>query len=87
MKKFITKTIFLLIPIIICAICMELLLRQLPNDYKYKKEYLDAHANKIETLILGSSHSFFDLDPTYFSNITFNAGEVSQTLNYDFEIF
>lgn len=87
MKKFIFKTIFILLPILLGAICMELLLRHLPNDYKYKRDYLNAHSNEINTLILGSSHSFFDLDPTYFSGNTFNAGEVSQSLNFDFEIF
>ncbi len=87
MKKFILKSIFIFLPILLGAICMELLLRYLPNDYKYKNSYLNAHSSEIETLILGSSHSYFDLNPRYFSSMTFNAGEVSQTLNFDFEIF
>jgi len=66
---------------------MEPLLRRIPNNYKYKKEYLDNNAGKIETLILGSSHSFFGINPEYFSTNTFNACYVSQTLNYDYKIF
>ncbi|MEA4841331.1 MAG: hypothetical protein VB110_10050 [Bacteroidales bacterium] len=86
MRKFIFKTVLLLIPILLTAICMEILLRRIPNDYKYKRDYLDAHSNEIETLILGSSHSFYGIDPNYFSSKTFNASHISQSLDYDFRI-
>lgn len=65
---------------------MEFLLRNVPNDYLYKKEYMDLHSAEIETLILGSSHSFYGLNPAYFSSKTFNASHISQSLNYDFAI-
>lgn len=87
MRKFIIKTAFFLLPIFVLALSMEILLRNIPNDYSYKKEYLDKHSNEIETLILGSSHSFRGLNPNFFSKIAFNAAYVSQSLNYDYEIF
>jgi hypothetical protein len=65
---------------------MEYLLRQIPNDYSFKKEYLDKHANDIQTLVLGASHGYFGINPVYFSTNTFNACHVSQSLNYDLEI-
>ncbi|MDB4710838.1 hypothetical protein OAF16_03815 [Flavobacteriales bacterium] len=65
---------------------MELLLRNIPNDYEFKKEYLDKNASEIETMILGSSHSFYGFNPVYFTTKTFNASHISQSLNYDFEI-
>lgn len=65
---------------------MEILLRNTPNDYLFKKQYLDKHSSEIETLILGSSHSFYGINPEYFSSNTFNASHISQSLNYDFEI-
>lgn len=65
---------------------IEILLRQIPNDYSYKREYLDNHSNGIETLILGSSHSYRGVNPVYFSTSCFNAAYVSQTLDYDLEI-
>jgi hypothetical protein len=74
------------LPIIFMGIVMELLLRNIPNDYKLKKEYLDSNSNEIETLILGSSHSFYGLNPQYFLDRTFNASYISQTLKYDLEI-
>lgn len=86
MKKFITKAIIFIIPILLVFTLMESVLRNIPNEYKFKKEYLDANSNEIETLILGSSHAYYGIDPTYFSSKTFNASHVSQSLDFDFEI-
>ena len=87
MKRFILKTFCFLLPIILAGVCMEVLLRNTPNDYLHKKEYLDKYSNEIETLILGSSHSFYGINPIYFSSNAFNASHISQSLNYDFEIY
>lgn len=86
MKRFVIKTIYISLPILVVAILMEILLRNIPNDYLFKKQYLDKHSSDIETLILGSSHSFYGINPVYFSSKTFNASHISQSLNYDFEI-
>lgn len=86
MRWFLIKTIFISLPILAVALLLEVLLRNIPNDYLYKKEYLDIHSTQIETLILGSSHSFYGLNPDYFSDNTFNASHISQSLNYDYEI-
>ncbi len=86
MKRFILKVSFFLLPILVSAISMEVLLRNIPNDYLYKSEYLDEHSPEIETLILGSSHSYRGLNPEYFASNTFNAGYVTQTFNFDYEI-
>ncbi|WP_157814093.1 hypothetical protein [Olleya sp. Bg11-27] len=66
---------------------MEIFLRNIPNDYLFKKKYLDEHSSEIETLILGSSHSLYGFNPEYFTSKTFNASYISQTLNFDYEIF
>jgi hypothetical protein len=86
MKDFILKTIYISLPILIFGLFLEISLRNLPNDFKIKKNYLDTNAPHIETLILGSSHSFYGLNPDYFSSKTFNASNISQSLNYDFKI-
>jgi hypothetical protein len=87
MRKFITKTIYISLPIIVIAIIMEILLRNMPNDYLFKKKYLDEYSSEIETLILGSSHSLYGFNPEYFTSKTFNASYISQTLNFDYDIF
>jgi hypothetical protein len=86
MKQFLTKFIIISLPILFGAILMEILLRNTPNDYLFKKQYLDKNSSEIETLILGSSHSFYGFNPEYFRSNTFNASHISQSLNYDFEI-
>jgi hypothetical protein len=86
MKKFILKTFIFLLPLIIPGIAMEFLLRQIPNDYEYKKNYLDRNSNQIEVLFLGDSHAFFGLNPVYCTTASFNASHVSQSLNYDLRI-
>lgn len=72
---------------VLLIILLEVGIRNIPNDYKFKKKYLDQNASKINTLILGNSHLFYGLDPVYFSKPTFNACNVAQSLNYDYEIF
>lgn len=65
---------------------LEIAIRKIPNDYQLKKNYLDENATEINTLILGSSHTFYGLNPEYFSTKTFNAAYVSQSLDLDYEI-
>lgn len=86
MKRFLSQIGLFSSPIIALAIVLEILLRGIPNDYRLKRAYLDANASAIETLILGSSHSFYGLDPAYFSSNTFNASHISQSLSYDYAI-
>jgi hypothetical protein len=87
MKKFIIYTLLYLLPVLLSLILLEILLRQIPNDYSYKKNYLNTHSCNIETLILGSSHAYYGIDPVYFSSgNVFNAAHVSQSLDYDYEI-
>lgn len=86
MKRFIAKIGLFILPIIVLAILLEISLRSIPNDYRLKRMYLDTHSQEIETLILGSSHSFYGLDPEYFNTNTFNASHISQSLSYDYEI-
>ncbi|GHT49400.1 hypothetical protein AGMMS49982_02840 [Bacteroidia bacterium] len=86
MKKFIINIFLFLLVSLMFAGSLEMVLRHIPNDYSYKKDYLDTHANEIETLVLGSSHAFFNIDPIYFSDNAFNVAHAAQPLNYDYAI-
>jgi len=86
MKRFLVLVTVFLVPLLLAGVLMEVLLRSIPNDYEKKKAYLEANSEKVNTLILGSSHSFAGLNPLYFSDKAFNASYSSQTLTYDFEI-
>ncbi|MCH6201725.1 hypothetical protein MMU07_19245 [Aquiflexum sp. LQ15W] len=86
MKKFIKLALIFLMPLFVTAALLEMALRQIPNSYVYKKNYLDTHAEELETLILGSSHAYYNLDPIYWKEKAFNAANPAQSLQYDLKI-
>lgn len=86
--KFIYKTLsFALLPTLLFLTAYEVAYRNIPNSYSLKKEYLDAKSDSVEVLVLGSSHSFYGINTEYLSLRTFNAANVSQTLDYDALIY
>ena len=64
----------------------EILLRNIPNEYSYKSEYLERNSNKIKVLFLGNSHIFYGINPELINHNYFNASHVAQSLDIDFEI-
>lgn len=86
MKKFLFHLSKIILPILFFFLVLEIAIRKIPNDYQLKKTYLDRNSAEINTLILGSSHTFYGINPEYFSKKTFNAAYVSQSLDLDYEI-
>jgi hypothetical protein len=86
MKNFFYKISFFLLLIALTCILIEVLVRQIPNEYRFKREYLDKNSDKIEMLFLGGSHARAGLDPVYTEIQSFNAAHASQSLDYDWEI-
>ncbi|MCU4174512.1 D-alanyl-lipoteichoic acid biosynthesis protein DltD [Carboxylicivirga sp. N1Y90] len=86
MKVFLKDCIRFLLIVFVAAILLEITMRMLPNDYKVKKEYLEAHCSEIEVLILGTSQTYYGVDPNYIDAHAYNAAYVSQTLNFDLAI-
>ena len=78
---------FTLISTILVVSCLtvvvEFLVRKIPNVYGYKFEEITKNDKHYKTLILGSSHSFFGINPDYLSDPSFNAANVSQDFKYD----
>ena len=86
MNKFIKRTLLFSAPVIISMLIMEVLLRRIPNNYSYKKNYLEKHSNEIETLFLVSSHAYYAINPDYMLFNSFNSAHIAQSLDYDIEI-
>ena len=84
MKKFLKHSSLFIIPFLLLAISSEFLLRQVPNPYKFKYEWMQENAEDVETLIFGSSHTFYGIRPKYFESKTFSLANVSQGLTQDF---
>lgn len=87
MKKFIRVSVLFILPVFTLLILADLLLRNIPNDYSFKKKYLDVHSNEVEVLYLGSSHSYYGINPDYSNFKSFNASHISQSLDFDLAIF
>lgn len=87
MHNFLKKVGWFLLPLLLFCVIMEILLRNIPNDYSVKKNYLNKNAQNIEVLILGNSHFYRGLNPEYFSLKSYNAGYVSQSLDIDAQIY
>ncbi len=75
-----------LLPLLAFFTFLEFALREIPNDFKYKAQYLEKKGDSIEILILGSSHSLSFLRPMYFEQKTFNSANLNQTLKFDYFI-
>jgi hypothetical protein len=86
MPIFLKKVLLFSLPVLVLMIVCEYMLRVIPNDYAYKRKYLDENSSKIEVLFLGSSHIYYGVDPTYISRKSFNAAHISQSLNLDLAI-
>lgn len=77
---------FFLLPLMVFVLLMEHLLRIIPNDYNYKNEYLIKNSNNISKLFLGSSHTYYGINPNFVSGSAFNASHISQSIDLDYKI-
>lgn len=84
MKKFLRYCVYFVLPIIITAIPVEYLIRQVPNPYKYKYEWMQKNAEDVEVLVFGSSHTFYGIRPEFFKEKAFSLANVSQGNRQDF---
>ncbi len=86
MGKFIKLLVLFSMPVLIGIISLELFLRNIPNDYAYKCNYLNEKSDDIEALFLGSSHIYYGINPQYMACESFNGAHVSQSLDFDLVI-
>lgn len=83
MKRFIIQTILLVFPVLAVMILLECSLRNVSNDYIYKRDWMQAHSSEVKILNFGSSHTYFGIRPQFFCDCAFNLAFTSQSLKYD----
>ena len=86
MKNLLYKIYFIFLLLLITGIIIEVLIRMIPNEYIYKKQYLDNESERIEILFLGASDAECGFNPTYTLRRSFNASHPAQTIDYSYEI-
>ncbi|WP_299780176.1 hypothetical protein [uncultured Formosa sp.] len=65
---------------------MEFLLRYIPNAYQVKSDYINVNHQRIKTLLVGSSHVLYGINPDFLTKEAINYGNVSQTIDIDYNI-
>lgn len=83
MKILIRNLIFFSLPIVILLAGIEIYLRNIPNVYSYKNNYLIKHSSEIEVLYLGNSHIYYGINPEMSNFRSFNLAHISQSLDLD----
>ena len=86
MRKLIKIVSVFILPILVIAVFIEVMLRNIPNAYQVKTSYVQRNSNTIETLILGSSHVQYGINPKYLSLKALNFANVSQTIDIDYRL-
>jgi hypothetical protein len=84
-KQDIYKVILFLIPLITFLGLIEWNLSRIPNSYTLK-DHLSRTPADIQILVLGSSHSYFDINPSVWPIAGINLANTSQSLWYDSQI-
>lgn len=86
MKKFIRQFMLFIFPVMVALVLAEYAIRQIPNTYKYKNEWMTQHAGSLNTLILGNSHCMAGINPSFLDCQAFNCANSSQDLERDYFI-
>ena len=87
MKKLAGEILLLLVPLMILISSLEIAVRSMPNQYKYKMAYVQESNNAIEILVLGQSQTQSGLIPENFDLNCFSFAIDAQSLRYDLAIF
>lgn len=86
MKKFIHHITILGIILLLINVAIEFLLFLRPNEYSYKRAYVEEHINDISCLLLGNSHINRALKPDILGHGVFNMAIVGRNIVYDVEL-
>lgn len=82
-QKLFIKIILFIMPIVVSVGYIEYRLSQIPNSYNLKRHNFEQNLHDYEVIVLGSSHAFSGINPTYLDRSTFNLANSSQDLYYD----
>lgn len=82
-RRILLRALIFLLPVMGALLALEYIQRTIPNNYTHKKQLLESRLPVIETLILGSSHTYLAINPDSLNSNTFNLAATAQTLFYD----
>lgn len=83
MKQFIKKAIIFSCIVILVFVVVECLLLKVPNEYSYKRNYIEQCGESISTLVLGHSHAGNGINPHFLGDSAFNMAISGRNHYYD----
>lgn len=83
MKKALARLALFLFLILAPVAAGEVYVRSLPNAARSKHAFMSAHSGEVDVLVLGSSHTYYGIEPSLLSAHAFSLAQVSQTYDYD----
>ena len=86
MRQFTKYCVLFILPFLVSLVLFEWSIQKIPNDYVYKKEFLDLNSNEVEYLLLGNSHTYYGINPKPISPNCFNLAHVAQSIDWDYEL-
>lgn len=87
MKNFLFKISYFIFPILILFFGIEIYFRNTPNAFIEKANHFNKNIDKIEVLILGTSHSQNGINPAYIEIPASNLANGSQDIKIDSALF
>ncbi|MBQ0158537.1 MAG: hypothetical protein KBS47_05995, partial [Bacteroidales bacterium] len=64
MRHFLLRLLSFALPVAMLIAAGEAYVRRLPNPARDKHTWMQRHSPEVETLVLGSSHTFYGIDPS-----------------------
>ncbi len=83
MFRFLKYLLIFLLPIILVAVVAECYMRNLPNEYAFKDQWMRENGKSVETLVIGSSKGYYGVRPQLLSSKAFNLSTISERPDYD----
>ena len=87
MKRFYIAVLLFMLPIFVFVGGAECFVRRQPNIYRYKNDWMDQHAEEVETLIIGNSFAMNGVIPDSLRHNAFNLALGGEPLKYDHFLF
>ncbi len=82
MKKFFTNVFLFLLPLFVLLVGVELVARSIPNNFRYKTEWMDKNKESVQILVLGESATYRAVNTGMLRN-AFCLANPSQVLEID----
>lgn len=84
MKRFLRYILIFSIIVLVPLIAAEVYVRNMPNPARDKHQYMLAHGSEVWTLVLGSSHCFYGVNPTLLGPHAYSLAQPTQSYRYDY---